>query len=611
MKRFSVVLMALAVLAPAGVTLAVPIPALAQGREGTGLGPAQVRALRVELSVAISGLTNARGAAAAADRREAISRANLAEVGRLLGLTPSTPPSDIVDAAERWVESYQTVVQQLDETRQVLARTQSGEVRTAGDHYLQLAQAALAEGQLAAADEAFAQLETVLQTARREVEDFAVDPTAARVALAWLQDEPLRAAELADADYDRRASERARSWTRAMEAGSAYLEADRRASAVDGNRWLLLAIERYRDRALRYVDRTSRPDDWASTQNDLGIALQTLGARESGTARLEEAVVAYQAALQETTRERVPLDWALIQSNLGAAHWALGNRTSSIRELQAALAAYENALSEFTRDRAPLQWAMIQYNVGVALLSLEPLYDYPPPELLEKALAALEASLLERTRERVPLDWARSQNSLCIALSLKGRSEDSRLRFQAAVEACDQALLERTRERVPLEWAETKNNLGNALTQLGRRVDGTAELEAAVVAYREALSESTRDRVPLVWAQINYNIGGVLSTIGERVGGKSWLEAAVAAYDEALLERTRERLPLEFARTSGNKALALASLFDVTGSIEYLDRAIASANLELEVFDRVGSQDDYYRSRRRVDALESQRAALP
>ena len=101
MKRFSVVLMALAVLAPAGVTLAVPIPALAQGREGTGLGPAQVRALRVELSVAISGLTNARGAAAAADRRAAISRANLTEVGRLLGLTPSTPPSRRSTAASR------------------------------------------------------------------------------------------------------------------------------------------------------------------------------------------------------------------------------------------------------------------------------------------------------------------------------------------------------------------------------------------------------------------------------------------------------------------------------------------------------------------------------
>src|SRR5262249_14239273 len=36
-----------------------------------------------------------------------------------------------------------------------------------------------------------------------------------------------------------------------------------------------------------------------------------LGGRESGTARLEEAVAAYRAALEERTRERAPLQWAI------------------------------------------------------------------------------------------------------------------------------------------------------------------------------------------------------------------------------------------------------------------------------------------------------------
>ena len=52
------------------------------------------------------------------------------------------------------------------------------------------------------------------------------------------------------------------------------------------------------------------PLRWAMTQHNLGRALETLGERESGTARLEEAVAAYGAALEERTRERVPLDWA-------------------------------------------------------------------------------------------------------------------------------------------------------------------------------------------------------------------------------------------------------------------------------------------------------------
>jgi tetratricopeptide (TPR) repeat protein len=64
------------------------------------------------------------------------------------------------------------------------------------------------------------------------------------------------------------------------------------------------------------------------TQNNLGTALQTLGERESGTARLEEAVAAYRAALEEYTRDRVPLHWAATQNNLGKTLSSLGERES-------------------------------------------------------------------------------------------------------------------------------------------------------------------------------------------------------------------------------------------------------------------------------------------
>jgi hypothetical protein len=47
--------------------------------------------------------------------------------------------------------------------------------------------------------------------------------------------------------------------------------------------------ERARDRV---------PLDWAMTQMNLGNALQTLGVRESGTARLEEAMAAYNGAME-------------------------------------------------------------------------------------------------------------------------------------------------------------------------------------------------------------------------------------------------------------------------------------------------------------------------
>jgi len=68
------------------------------------------------------------------------------------------------------------------------------------------------------------------------------------------------------------------------------------------------------------------PLDWATTQNNLGKALSTLGERESGTARLDEAVSAYREALKERTRERVPLDWATTQRNLERTEKALAAR---------------------------------------------------------------------------------------------------------------------------------------------------------------------------------------------------------------------------------------------------------------------------------------------
>jgi hypothetical protein len=90
------------------------------------------------------------------------------------------------------------------------------------------------------------------------------------------------------------------------------------------------------------------------TQNRLGGALRTLGGRESGTARLEEAVSAYRGALQERTRERVPFYWATTQNNLGLALRTLGGRESGTARLEEAVSAYRGALQEWTRERVPL-----------------------------------------------------------------------------------------------------------------------------------------------------------------------------------------------------------------------------------------------------------------
>ena len=95
--------------------------------------------------------------------------------------------------------------------------------------------------------------------------------------------------------------------------------------------------------------------DDAGESVNLGNALQTLGGRESGTARLEEAAAAYRAALEEFTRERVPLDWATTQMNLGNALWTLGERQSGTARLEEAVAAL-NACLAVTTPVWPPEW---------------------------------------------------------------------------------------------------------------------------------------------------------------------------------------------------------------------------------------------------------------
>jgi exonuclease VII small subunit len=107
------------------------------------------------------------------------------------------------------------------------------------------------------------------------------------------------------------------------------------------------------------------------TQNNLGNALAMLGERESGTARLEEAVTAYREALKEETRARAPLLWAGAQMNLGTALQTLGERESGTERLDEAVTAFREALQEYTRARVPLQGALEEFRKANADFYIE------------------------------------------------------------------------------------------------------------------------------------------------------------------------------------------------------------------------------------------------
>ena len=103
------------------------------------------------------------------------------------------------------------------------------------------------------------------------------------------------------------------------------------------------------------------------TQNNLGIALKTLGELESGTSRLEEAVAAYRAALEEYAPDGAPVQWAQTQMNLGNALLRLGQREDGTALLDQAVAVYRKALKVIP---TPIDRANIQFNMGIALSEL-------------------------------------------------------------------------------------------------------------------------------------------------------------------------------------------------------------------------------------------------
>lgn len=480
---------------------------------------------------------------------------------RDLGQQP-IPPEQWATQLATFAERYQTLLSESRARTNLPADLEEERLR---------AESAIEAGDLDAAETILAELSDRMAANRVQAgrEEAAIRARRAEIAKTRLRYRDAadlfgQAAELEPAD-DQEAV-----WRRLLEQAGALYD---QCNEFGDNEAGLKAIGVYRN-SLAAAPRGQVPLDWAHTQNNLGSALATLGQRESGTARLEEAVEAFRATLTEYTRERVPRAWAMTQNNLGNALQTLGQRESGTSRLEEAVGAYRSTLTVYTRECSPLLWATTLNNLGNALTVLGQRENRTAR--LEEAVLAYDAALAELTREDVPLDWAMIQNNLGNALQALGQRESGTARLTAAVEAYRAALMERTRERVPLDWAMTQNNLGNALAALGSRERGTLRLEEAVEAYRAALTEHTRERVPLGWAMTQNNLGSALQALGQREHGTARLEEAVQANLAALTEYTRESGPLQWAATQNNMGNALQVLGEREGDNARLEESIQS-----------------------------------
>jgi tetratricopeptide (TPR) repeat protein len=176
------------------------------------------------------------------------------------------------------------------------------------------------------------------------------------------------------------------------------------------------------------------------TQNNLGTALLSLGARRAGAegARsLDAAVAAYRAALEVRTRDASPQRWAMTQNNLGTALLSLGARRAGAegaRSLDEAIAACRAALEVSTRDASPQRWAMTQLNLCRTLQALgirEP--DAKGTALLREAKEAYETVIRANPTDAAVLN----ELAWFLATSWDDSVRDGKRAVELATKACE------------------------------------------------------------------------------------------------------------------------------------------------------------------------------
>jgi CHAT domain-containing protein len=302
------------------------------------------------------------------------------------------------------------------------------------------------------------------------------------------------------------------------------------------------------ENALQVYTREASPEEWAAIQNNLATAYHNriLGKRAEN---LEQAIADYENVLQVYTREAFPEQWARTQNNLATAY---NDRIGGQRaeNLEQAIACYKNALQVFTREAFPEQWAMTQHNLGAAYNN-RILNDRA--ENLEQAIACYKKALQVRTREAFPEDWADTQNNLGAVYNDRVRGEQVE-NLEQAIACFENALQVYSQEAFPKKWAVTQMNLAVAY---GNRTCGdlAENLEQAIVYSENALQVYTQTAFPLDWAKTQHNLGTAYSN---RIRGEQAenLELAIVCYENALQVCTREAFPQKNAQTLFNLGLA-------------------------------------------------------
>jgi tetratricopeptide (TPR) repeat protein len=237
-------------------------------------------------------------------------------------------------------------------------------------------------------------------------------------------------------------------------------------------------IQQVRDLLNRSESNQWNEAEYVKVQAILADSLITFGEQSGHYEAVQEAVDLLRKALEKTHSEVSPVAWGAMQRSLGIALQTLGVHERSSARLREAVDAYEAIPHNPLLKEEDREGVTILINLGNALASLG--QTESNSELLGKAVVVYNKALLKSSREKSPHQWAKIQAMLGNTLLAKGQLE-------AAVTAYVSALNEFPCIKHPLHWAGTTYNLGLALMDLGKDSSKSAQLEASARAFESSL----------------------------------------------------------------------------------------------------------------------------
>jgi tetratricopeptide (TPR) repeat protein len=497
-----------------------------------------------------------------------VREATLNAIADKLGRSPANTSFDtLIRIVGQKAEEAAALQKQLADLRRQIAALQDAQLRSPAEAALARAVQAFEEGRLDDADRELAALSVLRHSEMVATREAWIGAVRARAQIARIQLEFARAASLqrdAESELRRLTMQLMRErWL--LMVGAVDDEATQAEFAGDAEA-LRRAIDSYRLEVMPLAPRSERPDDWAETQIHLGSRLRILGERQSDPELMQEAITAFNGALEVHTRELSPLGWARIQQDLGIVFETLGEWQGSAELLESASDQYRHALEVYTPSTTPVAWSTVQSDLGLSLLSLGQLRG--DVSILDQAVAAFEAALTVYSPGDQPAEWAMATNNLGLAkAAMADRTRRPEL-LNDALNAYHSALKVYTRERRPFHWAMVQGNIGNSLASAGewQGRDGRKALEDAVTAYESALEVVSASQSRWVWGTLQNNLGTVYRRLGLLLSDPALVGEAIDAFQLALQVRNQADLPADWAQSVHNLGLAQASKAEMTAS---------------------------------------------